>query len=155
MPPQALLQGVCFSDSYPKSTLVWEKELPLPPSINSYWKVNKSLGRLYVAEEGLEFRRSVRSIVGDSVPLTCRVAMDVILIAPDKRRRDVDNVQKALLDALTHAAVYQDDSQVDDLRIRRGTVQPGKGAILVRLYRLSVDGSTRELVESGPVEMNS
>jgi crossover junction endodeoxyribonuclease RusA len=36
---------------------------------------------------------------------------------PDKRRRDLDNILKALLDGLTHSGVWGDDSQVVDLRI--------------------------------------
>jgi crossover junction endodeoxyribonuclease RusA len=31
---------------------------------------------------------------------------------PDNRRRDADNVQKSVLDALQHAGVFWDDSQV-------------------------------------------
>jgi len=36
---------------------------------------------------------------------------------PDKRRRDLDNLLKATLDSLAHAGVYDDDSQIVDLRI--------------------------------------
>jgi crossover junction endodeoxyribonuclease RusA len=36
---------------------------------------------------------------------------------PDKRRRDLDNLLKATLDGLAHAGVYEDDSQIVDLRI--------------------------------------
>jgi crossover junction endodeoxyribonuclease RusA len=36
---------------------------------------------------------------------------------PDKRRRDLDNLFKATLDGLEHAGVYEDDSQIHDLRI--------------------------------------
>ena len=36
---------------------------------------------------------------------------------PDYRRRDLDNLLKATLDGLAHAGVYDDDSQIVDLRI--------------------------------------
>lgn len=39
--------------------------------------------------------------------------------APDLRRRDLDNLTKAPLDALVKAGVMADDSQVVDLRIYR------------------------------------
>jgi crossover junction endodeoxyribonuclease RusA len=38
---------------------------------------------------------------------------------PDHRRRDLDNIQKPVLDALEHAGVYEDDSQIDLLITRR------------------------------------
>lgn len=41
---------------------------------------------------------------------------------PDRRRRDLDNLQKPTLDAMQHAGVYEDDSQVDLLITRRREV---------------------------------
>lgn len=38
---------------------------------------------------------------------------------PDRRRRDLDNVFKVVADALTHAGVWLDDHQIDDLRLIR------------------------------------
>ena len=36
---------------------------------------------------------------------------------PDRRRRDLDNLLKALLDSMTHAGVMQDDALIEDLRV--------------------------------------
>jgi crossover junction endodeoxyribonuclease RusA len=44
---------------------------------------------------------------------------------PDRRRRDLDNLAKPTLDALEHAGVYEDDSQIDLLIIRRQDVVHG------------------------------
>ncbi len=38
--------------------------------------------------------------------------MRIEIHPPDDRRRDCDNVQKAVIDALQHAGVFWDDSQV-------------------------------------------
>ena len=38
---------------------------------------------------------------------------------PDKRRRDLDNILKALLDSLVHAGVLIDDEIIDELHIIR------------------------------------
>lgn len=54
---------------------------------------------------------------------------------PDRRRRDLDNILKATLDALEHAKIYENDSQVHDLRIRRMTPFKG-GKILVMVTEL-------------------
>jgi crossover junction endodeoxyribonuclease RusA len=51
---------------------------------------------------------------------------------PDRYRRDLDNVCKAMLDALGHAGVYQDDSQIDRLEIVRGAVRaPGAAVVMI------------------------
>jgi crossover junction endodeoxyribonuclease RusA len=38
---------------------------------------------------------------------------------PDARKRDLDNLLKCLLDSLQTAKVYEDDSQIDYLLIKR------------------------------------
>lgn len=38
---------------------------------------------------------------------------------PDKRRRDLDNLLKSLLDSLQHAKLFPDDYQIDRLAIQR------------------------------------
>ena len=49
--------------------------------------------------------------------ITGPIRLEAIVTRPDRRRRDVDNLLKSLLDALDHAEVYEDDSQIQDLRI--------------------------------------
>jgi crossover junction endodeoxyribonuclease RusA len=52
--------------------------------------------------------------------------MRVVAVAPDNRCRDLDNILKALQDALQDAGVYNDDHQIDDLRVTRTAPQkPG------------------------------
>jgi len=49
---------------------------------------------------------------------------------PDSRRRDLDNVQKALLDALGRGGAYLDDSQIVRLVAEKRAVVPGGKAIV-------------------------
>ena len=59
--------------------------------------------------------------------------VDIHVYPPDRRRRDVDNVQKALLDALDHGGGYEDDSQIVRLSIEKGElVEGGKTIIKIR-----------------------
>jgi len=52
---------------------------------------------------------------------------------PDRRRRDLDNLFKGILDALEKGGAYHDDSQIEDLRIRRcGRVAGGKAIVRVK-----------------------
>ncbi|MBI1914410.1 MAG: RusA family crossover junction endodeoxyribonuclease, partial [Planctomycetes bacterium] len=49
------------------------------------------------------------------------------------QRRDLDNLQKALLDALQHGGAYGDDSQIVRLAIEKGQpVSGGKTVVRIR-----------------------
>lgn len=92
--------------------------LPYPPTANHIWKVAR--GRIILTERGRMYRRAVAMSVlaqlGLSKAIQCDLVMVIEAMPPDRRRRDIDNIQKATLDALTHAKVWKDDSQVRDLR---------------------------------------
>lgn len=107
---------------------VMQIDLPWPPSMNSYWRhLSKGplAGRVLISEEGRKYRTAVQQVViaqgchGPRGVGQQRIKVDLEVRMPDKRRRDLDNLPKALLDALTHATVWHDDSQIDDLRVWR------------------------------------
>jgi crossover junction endodeoxyribonuclease RusA len=72
----------------------------------------------------------------------CDISVELILLPPDRRRRDIDNYTKAIFDGLTHARVWGDDSQVKDLRIRWGQAVKGGGFRLI--IKPFVDGPTAD-----------
>jgi crossover junction endodeoxyribonuclease RusA len=51
-------------------------------------------------------------------PITEPVALSIRFYFATKRRRDLDNQNKLVLDALT-GIVYEDDSQIDELHLYR------------------------------------
>jgi Holliday junction resolvase RusA-like endonuclease len=110
-----------------------EFELPYPPSINHYWR---RVGfRTLISREGRRFRERVIAILElrRTEPLTGPLAVDVEIYPPDNRRRDIDNIQKALLDALQHGGAYLDDSQVVRLAIeKREPIDGGKTIVRIR-----------------------
>jgi crossover junction endodeoxyribonuclease RusA len=70
--------------------------------------------------------------------------VELLAHPPDRRRRDLDNLQKALLDAVVAAGVIEDDSNIDDLRVIRGPVFPGgKVDVVIRPYTSESDFTTR------------
>ncbi len=60
------------------------------------------------------------------------LAIRIDITPPDDRRRDCDNVQKAVLDALQHAGAFWDDSQVVWLLSIKHDSQP-TGTVKVQL----------------------
>ena len=91
--------------------------LPFPPSVNHYWR---HVGhRTLISRTGRAYRQQVLYDVQQLGlrAITGPIKLEVIATRPDRRRRDVDNLLKSLLDALDHAEVYEDDSQIQDLRI--------------------------------------
>ena len=100
--------------------------LPFPPSVNHYWVRNRN-GGLRVSAEGKAFREAVMWKLKNTIsqPMQGMLAVDILVSMPDRRRRDLDNLMKAALDALTAAGVWLDDSQIADLRIRKSPVIGG------------------------------
>lgn len=108
--------------------------LPFPPSVNRIWRQWK--GRTLLSKEGREYRKRVADMVFMERPETFgRRQLRVVIAAylPDKRRRDLDNLSKAPLDSLQAARVFDDDSQIIDLRIYRAGVDRDNPRLEVRL----------------------
>lgn len=102
--------------------------LPWPPSNNRYYRHNR--GRTHISAEGQAYRDNVARIIknamldiGLAIPVKIRIECHM----PDRRRRDLDNILKAPLDALTHAGLL-DDEQFDEINIVRGQRVPGGAA---------------------------
>ena len=109
--------------------------LPWPPSVNRYWR---HVGRrVLISREGRAFRRNVCALLGGGgarkPPVSGRIALAMDAFPPDRRRRDLDNLPKAVQDSLAHAGVYEDDSQIDLLIVRRCQVVRG-GKLEVRIH---------------------
>jgi len=102
-------------------------DLPYPPSINRYYR---HVGfRTLISREGRTFRTNVCALLGGGgrrkPPSGGRIALCMDAFPPDRRIRDLDNLQKPALDAMQHAGIYEDDSQIDLLLTRRRDVVPG------------------------------
>jgi len=115
-------------------------DLPYPPSVNHYWR--RVGARTLISREGRRFRERVASYLAlrRLRPLSGPLAVRVTVHPPDRRRRDLDNAMKALLDALEHGGAYEDDSQIDHLDIRRGSVVPD-GKVTVQITEVRRDAT--------------
>lgn len=102
---------------------VIELTLPFPPSTNTYYR--NVGGKTLISAAGRTYRAAVADqvlIQRGAKRLAGRLAVEIVAHVPDKRRRDLDNMLKSALDSLTHAGVWLDDSQIDELTIKRGPV---------------------------------
>jgi crossover junction endodeoxyribonuclease RusA len=109
-----------------------ELELPFPPSVNHYYR---HVGpRTLISREGRRFREKVCALLAAAGvrPLTGLLQVEIEVYPPDRRRRDIDNLQKGLLDALEHGGAYRDDSQIVKLVITKCECTWG-GKTIVRL----------------------
>ena len=103
--------------------------LPWPPSVNHLYRVNPMGGksRLYKVKKAVAYADAVAWQLKQEKTEgfgTGRVEIDSKAHPPDRRRRDLDNIQKAILDSLQGAGVYEDDCQVDRIGIQRCQVVP-------------------------------
>lgn len=107
-------------------------DLPWPPSLNRYYR---NVGyRVLISREGRQYRMmTVSRLAGMVEKLKGNLKVFIELYPPDNRRRDVDNSLKCCLDALTHAGVYEDDSQIKDLRVVMREAIPPDGMIHVTI----------------------
>lgn len=109
--------------------------LPWPPSVNHYYGQTKRGKKLikYITAKGKQFREDVITACHEQAPgfnEPDKIYCEVTLYVPDKRIRDLDNYMKPLLDALTHAKIWDDDSQIDQLPIYRGVLRKGGAVVL-------------------------
>lgn len=117
--------------------------LPFPPSVNAYWRApNKGplAGRHLVSADGRKYQSAASVAIIEQLrrlpkPSTEQASVEITLYPPDARRRDLDNYNKALFDALTHAGVWEDDSQVKRMLVEWGPIVPkGRVEITIRKY---------------------
>lgn len=114
--------------------------VPWPPSANTYYRhLSKGplAGRTLISEEGRAYRRAViqqaRLERLEQVP--GRLKVELYAYPPDLRKRDLGNVEKALLDALQQAKVIADDGDIDSLLVERGPVRAG-GCVRVKISEI-------------------
>lgn len=119
-------------------------ELPYPPSINHYFSYYQ--GRPVLSKDARSYRHQVRRIaIANGVkPLMGPLAVRIDIFPPDKRRRDIDNCFKSVLDALQHAGVFWDDSQIIVLHaVKYPAAQDG--CVVVEIHEME-DEACQELL---------
>lgn len=93
--------------------------LPFPPSVNNLFSQGMVNGRMrrFPSKQYKAWRKAAWAHIKQArIPrIEGKVAIRISLTPPNAARRDVDNYNKGILDALVDAGVLDDDSQVDKL----------------------------------------
>lgn len=108
-------------------------KLPWPPTVNNYYTVAR--GRKIISTKGRKFKADCNYFIHKLPdPIKGEIKLVVSVCMPDKRRRDLDNLLKPILDVLGQYGVYEDDSQIVDLQIKK--VDGEKGDVLIEIMEM-------------------
>ena len=109
--------------------------LPWPVSINKYLRRSGKI--MHTTNEAKAYRRDVGWLCKGLNPFgTKRLWVHIAAFPPDNRKRDLDNIQKVLIDALMHSGLFVDDSQIDKLHTDRMTVRKNDGVVVVTISEI-------------------
>ena len=100
-------------------------ELPYPPTVNHYYR---HVGyKTLISKDGRNYRKTVcvAMMIAKVKTMTGPVALTIDVYPPDRRRRDLDNLLKSLIDSLEHGGAFKDDSQI--VKITATKHEPTKG----------------------------
>lgn len=107
--------------------------LPFPPSVNHYWR--RVGAKTLISRQGRLYRDHCTELLAGMESFgDARLEVEIMVHPPDRRRRDLDNLTKASLDALVHGGLIDDDSQIDRLVLERRECKPG-GMVVVTVRR--------------------
>lgn len=114
-------------------------ELPWPPSNNTYYR--RVGAKTLISAKGRDYCKAVTAhcLAAGVRKTEGRLQVAIVACPPDRRRRDLDNMLKGLLDALTHGGAWDDDSQIDHLTIQRGPIKAG-GVVTVSIEQIQAAG---------------
>jgi len=110
--------------------------LPFPTSANRLWRSTKASGKPHLSSEYVAWREAARRAIPMSAigKITGKHSIEIVADRPDRRKRDIDNLCKATLDALKGnkfmKGVIEDDSDTEALSIRWAGDEPVKPAMI-------------------------
>ena len=111
----------------------------LPPSVNHLYKfANK---RAYINAEARTWQRYAANAIKlqrdkNKTPSGAPVSVFIRFISPNKRRWDIDNRLKSLLDCLAKAEIIFDDCQIHSLEMRRENIKGAQAMTYIEVKEL-------------------
>ena len=92
-------------------------EIPIMAcSVNKYYRTWK--GRVLISADGREFKKQVDLLLNSYEKVYGKIKLKIILYFKDKRKRDLDNYNKVLIDCLKNK-LFEDDDQIYQLYMEK------------------------------------
>tara|TARA_B000000565_G_C23774723_1_gene373624 strand:- start:1679 stop:2110 length:432 start_codon:yes stop_codon:yes gene_type:complete len=92
-------------------------ELPIMAcSVNKYYRSWQ--GRVLISKDGRIFKKDVDMFLNNYVKVKGKIKLTLILYFKDKRKRDLDNYNKVLIDCLKNR-LFEDDDQIYQLYMEK------------------------------------
>ena len=109
--------------------------LPYPPSVNRLWRASAG-GRMYRSKEYNDWRDAAGWAISSQAKgkgIKGEYILEIRAVKPDKRRRDLGNLEKAISDLLQEVKVIEDDCLCQDIHILWVKLGP-ECLVIVRKY---------------------
>ena len=92
-------------------------EIPIMAcSVNKYYRTWR--GKVLISKEGREFKKKVDLLLHNYEKVYGKIKLTIILYFKDKRKRDLDNYNKVLIDCLKNK-LFEDDDQIYQLYMEK------------------------------------
>lgn len=130
-----------LSPSFPHFTPMFEAELNflLPPKTNRYFQTKNGIRFIPIKiKEAIDDAVYILSKLKPKKPIDIPCQLYVVYTLPNKRKRDLDNLNKTLQDCLEKAGVVEDDTlffrTISEKRIIKGVEQ-----VNIKIFSAQVD----------------
>ena len=114
----------------------------LPPSTNALWRVHRKKLRMSPAYR--QFQEAVRPQLICPVPLEGELGFAALVCQRDRRRRDLDNLFKSVLDTMEKRGAFGDDRQVSQITAKMCRCRKCPFAYECTVFTLEKDGQETE-----------
>jgi len=111
-------------------------EIPIMAcSVNKYYRTWQ--GRVLISKDGREFKKQVDLLLNNYIKVYGKIKLTIILYFKDKRKRDLDNYNKVLIDCLKNK-LFEDDDQIYQLYMEKH-IGCGEDKICVEVEEFKVN----------------
>jgi|TARA_R110002167_G_scaffold11880_2_gene51388 crossover junction endodeoxyribonuclease RusA len=94
---------------------IYNLKLPTPPSVNALWRITGR--RMYRSKKYMDFIKDCEATVAwqNHPTIDYPFNIEIVVGRPSKRRMDIDNRGKAVMDILQHLKIIEDDCMAQQI----------------------------------------